>query len=52
MSAESPRRVAQKGSSGHIVLPQPVNDLSLIDSVAGFIQDVVPQVQFNTLPNM
>lgn len=49
MSAESPRRIAQKESTGHVVLPQPVNDPSLIDSVAGFIQDVVPQVYLNYL---
>lgn len=43
MSAESPRRTPRKGSAGHIVLPQPVSDPSIIDSVAGFIHDVVPQ---------
>lgn len=44
MSAESPRRAARKGSVGQIVLPQVVSDPSIIDSVAGFIHEVVPQV--------
>jgi len=43
MSAESSRRLPRKGSAGQVVLPQPVIDPSLIDSVTGFIQDVVPQ---------
>lgn len=42
MSAESPRRSSRQG--GHIVVPQPVNDRSIIESVAGFINEVVPQV--------
>ncbi|KDR16621.1 Breast carcinoma-amplified sequence 3-like protein [Zootermopsis nevadensis] len=41
MSAESPRRSSRQG--GHIVVPQPVNDRSIIESVAGFINEVVPQ---------
>lgn len=44
MSADSLRRVNRKGNAGHVVLPQPVNDPSLIESVTGFIQEVVPQV--------
>lgn len=49
MSAESPRRTPRKGSAGHVVLPQPVSDPSIIDSVAGFIHDVVPQVRSQLL---
>lgn len=44
MSADSLRSVNRKGNAGHVVLPQPVNDPSLIESVTGFIQEVVPQV--------
>lgn len=44
MSAESPRKVNRKVKAGHVILPQPVNDPSLIESVTGFIQEVVPQV--------
>lgn len=47
MSAESLRQVNKKENPGHVVLPQTINDPSLIDSVAGFIQEVVPQVSFN-----
>jgi hypothetical protein len=43
MSANSPCK-ASKNSIGKIVLPGPVVDRSIIDSVAGFIQDVVPHV--------
>lgn len=49
MSAESPRRTPRKGSAGHVVLPQAVSDPSIIDSVAGFIHDVVPQVRSQLL---
>jgi hypothetical protein len=42
MSAESPRKSSRQG--GHIVSPQPVSDRSIIESVAGFINEVVPQV--------
>uniref|UniRef100_T1J6D8 BCAS3 microtubule associated cell migration factor n=1 Tax=Strigamia maritima TaxID=126957 RepID=T1J6D8_STRMM len=41
MSAESPRRMSR--CAGQIVRPQPVNDKSVMESVVGFIQDVVPQ---------
>ncbi|XP_033609769.1 breast carcinoma-amplified sequence 3 homolog isoform X3 [Cryptotermes secundus] len=41
MSAESPRKSSRQG--GHIVAPQSVSDRSIIDSVAGFINEVVPQ---------
>lgn len=55
MSADSPRRsgsrvTRQGGGSvcgnggGQVVVPQPVTDPSIIDSVTGFINDVVPQV--------
>lgn len=43
MSANSPCK-ASKNLIGKIVLPGPVIDRSIIDSVAGFIQDVVPHV--------
>ena len=42
MSAESPRKTSHQ--SGHVVTPQPVSDRSIIESVAGFINEVVPQV--------
>lgn len=41
MSADSPRRSVHKGAQ--IVSPQPINDRSIIDSVAGIINDIVPQ---------
>ncbi|XP_011702373.1 PREDICTED: uncharacterized protein LOC105458606 [Wasmannia auropunctata] len=41
MSAESPRRGVHKGAQ--IVTPQPIVDRSIIDSVAGIINDIVPQ---------
>ncbi|XP_020296034.1 uncharacterized protein LOC109860992 isoform X2 [Pseudomyrmex gracilis] len=41
MSAESPRRGVHKG--GQIVSPQPIVDRSIIESVAGIINDIVPQ---------
>lgn len=43
MSADSPRRGCHK--SVQVVSPQPVNDRSIIDSVAGIINDIVPQVR-------
>jgi len=43
MSADSPCK-ASKNLIGKIVLPGPVVDRSIIDSVAGFINDVVPHV--------
>lgn len=45
MSANSPCKVS-KNVVGKIVLPGTVVDRSLIDSVTGFIQDVVPHVSF------
>ncbi|XP_039299363.1 uncharacterized protein LOC111052137 [Nilaparvata lugens] len=50
MSADSPRRLSRKGSTGHVVLPQPVSDPSIIDSVAGFIHEVIPQAYSSVLP--
>lgn len=44
MSAESHRKQSREKSTGRVVLPQVVEDKSLIDSFTGFIQDVVPQV--------
>jgi hypothetical protein len=43
MSAESPRRRSQEGAR---VRPQPVSDKTILESVAGFINEVVPQVNF------
>lgn len=42
MSADSPRRGLHKGAQ--IISPQPISDKSIIDSVAGIINDIVPQV--------
>lgn len=42
MSADSPRRGLHKGVQ--VVSPQPISDKSIIDSVAGIINDIVPQV--------
>ena len=44
MSAETRQRQPDERSTGKTVLPQAVEDKSLIDSFTGFIQDVVPQV--------
>lgn len=41
MSADSPRRGVHKGVQ--VVSPQPIVDRSIIDSVAGIINDIVPQ---------
>ncbi|KAL4104631.1 hypothetical protein QTP88_019924 [Uroleucon formosanum] len=48
MSADSPCK-ASKNPIGKIVLPGPIVDRSLIDSVAGFINDVVPHGYSNIL---
>ena len=50
MSAESPRKSSRQG--GHVVAPQPVSDRSIIESVAGFINEVVPQVVFTSIINV
>ncbi|XP_047369803.1 serine-rich adhesin for platelets-like isoform X3 [Vespa velutina] len=42
MSADSPRRSVHKGAQ--VVSPQPIVDRSIIDSVAGIINDIVPQI--------
>lgn len=42
MSADSPRRGLHRGIQ--VVSPQPISDRSIIDSVAGIINDIVPQV--------
>lgn len=47
MSAESPRRGAYKGAQ--VVSPQPIVDRSIIDSVAGIINDIVPQVYLSII---
>ncbi|XP_046626843.1 uncharacterized protein LOC124308282 isoform X1 [Neodiprion virginianus] len=46
MSAESPRRGIHKGAQ--VVSPQPVSDRSIIESVAGIINDIVPQAYTGT----
>lgn len=44
MSADSPRRAGgHKGAQ--VVSPQPISDKSIIDSMAGIINDIVPQVR-------
>lgn len=48
MSADSPRRGVHKGVQ--VVSPQPIVDRSIIDSVAGIINDIVPQAYTGT-PN-
>ncbi|CAK9805245.1 Breast carcinoma-amplified sequence 3 homolog [Anthophora quadrimaculata] len=48
MSADSPRRSVHKGVQ--VVSPQPIVDRSIIDSVAGIINDIVPQAYAGT-PN-
>ncbi|KAG8234132.1 hypothetical protein J437_LFUL007498 [Ladona fulva] len=48
MSAESPRKTTRHG--GYVVSPQPVSDRSIIESVAGFINDVVPQGYVSSHP--
>ncbi|CAD1475747.1 unnamed protein product [Heterotrigona itama] len=48
MSADSPRRGVHKGVQ--VVSPQPIIDRSIIDSVAGIINDIVPQAYAGT-PN-
>ncbi|XP_015440178.1 PREDICTED: uncharacterized protein LOC107194969 [Dufourea novaeangliae] len=48
MSADSPRRGVHKGAQ--VVSPQPIVDRSIIDSVAGIINDIVPQAYAGT-PN-
>lgn len=49
MSAESHRKQSREKSTGKVILPQIVEDKSLIDSFTGFIQDVVPQVKNSLL---
>lgn len=49
MSAESLQKKSYEKCVGKIILPQIVEDKSLIDSFTGFIQDVVPQVRFGQL---
>ncbi|KAL2712671.1 flocculation protein FLO11-like [Vespula squamosa] len=48
MSADSPRRSVHKGAQ--VVSPQPIVDRSIIDSVAGIINDIVPQA-YTTAPS-
>uniref|UniRef100_A0A8D9BWB3 Breast carcinoma-amplified sequence 3 homolog n=1 Tax=Cacopsylla melanoneura TaxID=428564 RepID=A0A8D9BWB3_9HEMI len=44
MSADASYNILQSHGDGHVVLPQPVGDLSLIDSVTGFIQEAYVNV--------
>lgn len=44
MSADASYNILQSHADGHVVLPQPVGDLSLIDSVTGFIQEAYVNV--------
>ncbi|XP_063992968.1 uncharacterized protein LOC135170827 [Diachasmimorpha longicaudata] len=48
MSADSPRRGLHKGAQ--VISPQPISDRSIIDSVAGIINDIVPQA-YTSVPN-
>lgn len=45
MSAETQHRSSTSGS--HVILPQPVTDRSIIESVTGFITEVVPTASSN-----
>lgn len=44
MSADSPRRTGIH-KAAQVVSAQPISDKSIIDSVAGIINDIVPQVR-------
>lgn len=48
MSADSPRRGGHKGAL--VITPQPISDRTIIDSVAGIINDIVPQA-YTGVPN-
>ncbi|XP_015110410.1 uncharacterized protein LOC107036778 [Diachasma alloeum] len=48
MSADSPRRGLHKGAQ--VISPQPISDRSIIDSVAGIINDIVPQA-YTSVPS-
>ncbi|XP_001603193.2 breast carcinoma-amplified sequence 3 homolog [Nasonia vitripennis] len=50
MSADSPRR-AGGHKNAQVVLPQPISDKSIIDSMAGIINDIVPQAYSSSSPN-
>ncbi|KAJ8676215.1 hypothetical protein QAD02_012001 [Eretmocerus hayati] len=50
MSAESPRRPGLN-KPAHVVSPQPISDRSIIDSVAGIINDIVPQAYTSSSPS-
>lgn len=45
MSADLSRKQSSRGSNGQTILPQAVGNPSIIESVAGFIHEVVPQVK-------
>ncbi|XP_063231006.1 breast carcinoma-amplified sequence 3 homolog isoform X2 [Bacillus rossius redtenbacheri] len=49
MSADSPNK--SNHHRGHSVSPQPVNDRSIIENVAGFINEVVPQGYSSAAPS-
>lgn len=42
MSADSPSRSKTKNRTENVVFPQQVTDPTILDSVAGFINEVVP----------
>ncbi|KAK9509588.1 hypothetical protein O3M35_006868 [Rhynocoris fuscipes] len=50
MSADLTRKTNRQISNGQTVLPQPVSNPSIIESVAGFIHEVVPQAYSSVLP--
>ena len=47
MSADYLRKQSKQGNHGQVILPQAITDPSIIQSVAGFIHEVVPQVFSN-----
>ncbi|XP_074000051.1 uncharacterized protein [Rhodnius prolixus] len=50
MSADLSRKQSSRGSNGQTILPQAVGNPSIIESVAGFIHEVVPQAYSSVLP--
>ncbi|CAH1399339.1 unnamed protein product [Nezara viridula] len=50
MSADSLRKQSKQAYHGQVILPQAINDPSIIESVAGFIHEVVPQAYSSVLP--
>ncbi|XP_014291647.1 putative leucine-rich repeat-containing protein DDB_G0290503 isoform X2 [Halyomorpha halys] len=50
MSADTLRKQSKQAYHGQVILPQAINDPSIIESVAGFIHEVVPQAYTSVLP--